>query len=100
MNVLHICTLRLIYTNGPHLKVLTTLALQQYQLVRERASHMHSSPHLHNVPHLKVLTTLALKQYQLVRDSASHVHSSPHLHQCTTPQSPHYSRPKTTSVNS
>ena len=53
-----------------------------------------------NVPHLKVLTTLALKQYQLVRDSGSHVHSSPPLHQRTTPQSPHYSGPKTLSVSS
>ena len=53
-----------------------------------------------NVPQFKVLTTLALKQYQLVRERVSHVLSSPPPPQCTTPQSPHYSRPKTTSVSS
>ena len=53
-----------------------------------------------NVPHLKFLTTLVLKQYQLVRERASHVLSLPPPPQCTTPQSPHYSRPKTLSVSS
>ena len=52
-----------------------------------------------NVSQLKVLTTLALKQYQLVREPASHVLSSPPSPQCITPQSPHYSRPKTISVS-
>ena len=41
------CTLRLLHPNVTLLKVLTTLALKQYQLVRDSASHVHSSPHLH-----------------------------------------------------
>ena len=83
------CTLRLLYTNVPHLKVLTNLALKQYQLVRDSASHVHSSPPLHQCTTPQSPHYSRPKQYQLVRDSASHVHSSPPLHQCTTPQSPH-----------
>ena len=94
------CTLRLIHPNVPHLKVLTTLALTKYQLVRERASHVQFSP-----PQTQCTTPQSPdyshpKKLSLVRDSASHVQFSTPQPACTTPQSHHYSHPKTTSVSS
>ena len=94
------CTLRLLHPKVPHLKVLTTLALTKYQLVRERASPVHFS-----TPQPQCTTPQSPhyshpKKLSLVRDSASHVQFSTHQPACTTPQSHHYSHPKTLSINS
>ena len=96
------CFLCFLHPNVPHLKVLTTLSLKHYQLVLERASHVHSLPPPPQCTTPQNTHYSHPKKLSLVRDSASHVQFSTHQPRtaCTTTQSHHYSHPKTLSVSS